>query len=302
MKAARLLVILAAACSPGRTDRERLGDVAWHDARWSEAMSSYKEAGDTPQLTAKYADAALQAGLLAESAQAWTKLGVDAPERAAEAAAGLARVADVAERDGKQAALASAVAGLRRVAPGWPLGRVASRLAGTAAITQAQVPDVVPAMLISADGREASEPLLLALAQSDRARSACELAVPILEGVLRRTANPAIRDTATTTMGWCELGLGEGALQAARPGDAERWFDRASRRAPGAATGRRAMIGLGDARLAQGDTISARLTWQVVAMAVDVPADSLTQLALLRLQALVPTVAPDTGTLHPVRP
>lgn len=301
MKPARLLVVLLAGCSIGRPDRERLGDVAWHEARWADAMADYHAAGESPRLTAKFADAALLGGSLAESAQAWTKLGTDAPERAGEAAAGLARVADAAEHDGKQAALAQAIAGLRRVAPGWPLGRIASRLGGAGALPPAQTADVIPAMLAATPGRDATDPLLLALGQADRARGACDLAVPILEGVLRRTTNAGLRDTATTTLGWCELGLGLSALQAARPGDAERWLDRAAHREPQGAVGRRALVGLGDARLRQGDTVAARLVWQALATA-DVAPDSLTQLALLRLQSLTPTVVPDSGTLHPVRP
>ena len=296
-----MVLVAVTGCSLERPDRERLGDVAWHDARWAEAMADYQAAGDSPRLTAKFADAALQGGLLTESAQAWTRLGTDAPERAAEAAAGLARVADAAEHDGTQAALAQAIAGLHRVAPGWPLGRIGSRLSATGGLAPAQVADVIPAMLASTPGRDATEPLLLALGQADRARGACDLAVPILEGLLRRTVNAGLRDTATTALGWCELDLGLGALQAARSGEAERWLDRAAHREPQGAVSRRAQVGLGDARLLQGDTVAARLAWQALA-ATDVAPDSLSQFALVRLQGLTATVRPDSGTLHPVRP
>ena len=301
MKAARLLVVFLVSCSLGRPDRERLGDAAWHEARWTDAMADYRAAGDSPRLTAKFADAALQGGSLAESAQAWTKLGEDAPERTAEAAAGLARVAAAAEHDGKPAALAQAIVGLSRVAPGWPLGRIASRFGGAGALAPAQTAVVIPAVLAAAPGRDAIDPLLLALGQADRARGACDLAVPILEGVLRRTTNVGLRDSATTALGWCELGLGLSALQAARPGDAERWFDRAAHRVPQGDVGRRALVGLGDARLRQGDTVAARLAWQSLATAAVAP-DSFAQLALTRLQALAPIVVPDSGTPHPVRP
>ena len=300
MKAARLLVLVVAACSLDRPDRERLGDVAWHEARWTDAMADYHEAGDAPRVTAKFADAALQGGLLAQSAAAWIRLGTDAPDRVSEAAAGLARVADAAQHDGRQAALADAIAGLRRLAPGWPLGRLASRLGGAGALPAAQAADVIPAILAAGPAADATVPLLLALGQADRARGACELAVPILEGVLRRTADAGLRDTATAELGRCELGLGLTALETARPGDAERWFDRAAYREPQGAVARRALIGLGDAQLRQGDTIAARATWLI--LAADTAPDSLTQLALLRLQALTATVVPDSGTLHPVRP
>jgi hypothetical protein len=263
-------------------------------------MADYRAAGDSPRLTAKLADAALQGGLLAESAQAWTKLGTDAPEQAAEAAAGLARVADIAEHDGKLPVLAQAIAGLHRIAPSWPLGRVASRLGDVTVVPAAMVPDVVPAMLVTAVGPDASSSLLLALAQADRSRGACEPAVSVLEDVLRRSTNAGLRDTATTSLGWCELGLGLMALQSARAADAERWLDRAVGREPQSATGRRAQVALGDARLRQGDTVAARGVWEGLANSA-APPDSITQLALSRLVALTPTL-PDSGTLHPVRP
>jgi tetratricopeptide (TPR) repeat protein len=300
VKAARFLWVFVAGCSLGQPDRERLGDAAWHEARWADAIADYRAAGDSPRLTAKLADAALQGGLLAESAQAWTKLGTDAPERSAEAAAGLARVADAAEHEGKQAALAQAIAGLRRVAPAWPLGRVASRLGEVGVVLPVQAPDVIPAMLAAATDHDAAGPLLLALGQADRVRGACEAAVPILEGVLRRTMNAGLHDTAATALELCELGLGLGALQGPRPGDAERWLDRAVRRDPQGAVGRRAQVALGDARLRQGDTVAARSAWQLLVTSA-APPDSVTQLALLRLQAVTPTL-PDSGTLHPVRP
>ena len=295
------MLVLLAGCTLGRPDHERLGDVAWHEARWSEAVAQYRTAGDSPRLTAKFADAALQGGLLAESAQAWIKLGTDDPERAGEAAAGLARIAGLAEHAGKQGVIATVLVGLRRVAPGWPVGRIAGQLVRTSDMTPAQVADLMVAMLAATPGRDAADPLLVTLSQADRARGACDLAIPMLEGVLRRNTNAGIRDTATSTLGWCELGLGLTALQTERLGDAERWFDRAAARDPQGLVGRRALVGFGDARARQGDSASARLAWRTVATAVGAP-DSLTQLALLRLAEPLRAVVPDSILLQPVRP
>lgn len=301
MKGARLLVVLLAGCTLGRPDRERLGDIAWHEARWTDAIANYRSAGDSPRLTAKLADTQLQAGLLAESAQAWTRLGTEAPERAGEAAAGLARVAGIAGRDGRQGAIAMAIVGLRRVAPAWPVGRIAGDLGRTGDLEPGQLADLVVSLLAATPDRAAADPLLLTLGRADRARGACELAVPLLETVLRRNANPGLRDSAATTLGWCELGLGLAALQADRPGDAERWLDRAAAGDPAGAVGRRALLGFGDARARQGDSVAARTAWRTVATANTSP-DSLTQLALLRLAEIVPAVGSDTTIPHPVRP
>ena len=66
MRIGTVLVLLLAGCSSGGSDRERAGDVAWHAGRWVDAMADYRAAGDAPRLTAKIADAAMQAGALSE--------------------------------------------------------------------------------------------------------------------------------------------------------------------------------------------------------------------------------------------
>jgi hypothetical protein len=305
VKTARLLATgaiasVVAGCSIGQGGREQLGDEAWHDARWADAVADYRAAGDSPRLLAKLADATLQGGLLTQSAEAWTRLGTDAPDRAAEAAAGLARVASAAEQAGNDAALAQAMAGLHRIAPGWPLQRVAARIGRVADLQPAAAADVIPALLSTSPGRAVAEPMLLALGRADRARGSCDVAVPILEGVLRTTTTAALRDSAATPLAWCELQLGLTALAAAHPGDAERWLDRAAQHDPNGAVARRARVAFGDALASEGDSAAARLAWQAVVTA-PVPPDSLTQLAALRLQR-PPAVVGDSGTVRPEHP
>jgi hypothetical protein len=84
-------------------------------------------------------------------------------------------------------------------------------------------------------------------------------------------------------LGWCELVIGLRALSSEHPAEAEGWLDRVARRDPLGAVGRRAMVGVGDARLAQGDIPAATLAWQTVAAAPVAP-DSITVLALERLR------------------
>jgi hypothetical protein len=293
-----LLLALAAVsgCGWGRGGREQLGDEAWHDARWADAVADYRAAGDSPRLIAKLADASLEGRLWTVSAAAWTRLGIDAPDRVAEAAAGLARVAALAQDAGDDAGLAQAITGLRQIAPGWPLQRLGARLGGVGDLQPAAMADVIPVLLSSVSGREPTEPLLVMLGRADRARGDCNAAVPILEGVLRTTMNASLRDSATTTLGWCELGLGLSALAAQHPGDAERWLASAMRRDSAGAVGRRARLGYGDARAVEGDSAAARLAWQFVASGT--PQDSLTQSAFQRLSQPAPPTAPDTAA-HP---
>ena len=292
-----LPVVLA--CCTGGAGHERVGDRAWHDGRWGDAAAAYRAAGAAPRLIAKLADAELQGGMLTASAQDWTRLGLADSSSIGEAAAGLAHVADLAVQNGDSTALGKAISGLRQVAPSWPLGRLARPIGRLDALSPGEVQAVVPAMLAGADPASV-DPLLLQLASADRAASDCADAVTVFESLLRRSAAGTAADTARSGLGWCELGLGLAALGASHPGDAERWFSRAAGADSLTPVARRALIGIGDARAGQGDSIAARQAWQVVATA-SVPPDSLTQLALTRLQQLVPSVIHDSAPPAPGR-
>jgi hypothetical protein len=66
---------------------------------------------------------------------------------------------------------------------------------------------------------------------------------------------------------------------------AERWFESAVSAAPATPFGWRASIGLGDARVKQGDVLGAAIAYQTVLSAASVP-DSLNKLAADKLNAL----------------
>ncbi|MGH7583019.1 MAG: tetratricopeptide repeat protein, partial [Gemmatimonadales bacterium] len=294
------VVLLAlVACSSSGASHERAGDLAWHDGRWADAVAAYRAAGTTPRVAAKEADAAMQGGMLTTSARAWVALASLDSDRAGEAAAGLARVADQAQQRGDSAGLAEAVAGLRQVAPTWPVGRIVRVVSGLAALPARQVQVLVPAALAANPDPEGVAPLLLHLGNADRAVGDCGRAVPVFQDILRRSAGASVRDSAAVHLGWCELGLGLTALAASHPRDAENWFDRVIARDSASAMARRALIGMGDARAGEGDSLAARLAWQAVAVAAVVP-DSLTQLAIARLQRIVPSVR--GGAMGPGQP
>ncbi|HEY4321818.1 MAG TPA: hypothetical protein VGM77_11660 [Gemmatimonadales bacterium] len=295
------MLLVAAGCAWGKPGKERMGDDAWHAGRWTEAVADYAAAGSSPTLLAKLADASLQAGDLTGSAKAWVQLATDAPQRAGEAAAGLARVADAAAEGGNQAALAAAVVGLRQVAPGWPLGRLAARLGVPVGLQPFEAGEIIPALLAASPPREQVDPMVLALARADRSLGACPLAVPMLDGVLRRSTDTVLRDSVSAVAATCELSLGLAALDGGHLGEAELWLNRATGRAPDTPIGRRAMVGFGTARLREGDSVTARSAWEAVATS-PAPADTITQLALQHLQQLAPVMAGDSGILTPGRP
>lgn len=298
MKRTLLLLAFLGACSRSQPDQERLGDRASHDGRWGAAVTAYRAAGDAPRVDAKLADAAFQAGSLLVAVHAWNQLAAAAPTRVGEAANGLARTAAAAERTGDQAALAEAIGGLARVAPGWPLGRLSLRLAHGSGADGGSPPDlaILPAALAAGPGRGAVDTLLYLLGVADGHAGDCDRAVAALESVLRRSGDIGLRDSATSRLAGCELTLGLAALHGEKAADAEGWFERASRHDPAGPVGRRALVGLGDARLTQGDSLAAVAAWQAVVEAV-APPDSITQMALERLHG------PPTGvTTDSIRP
>lgn len=287
MKRAAWGLLSLLACGGG-PEHEQLGDAAWHGGRYAEAAAYYDSAGSSSRLLAKRADAALLAGRRDEAILAWVELGRRDAAHTGDAAAGLARAAVAAEAAEDQGALARAVAGLRELAPGWPVGRLALRLRDVGVLPPEVAVAVIPAALALAP-RGAADSLILVLGHAEASLGGCIRAVPLFEGVVRRSDQGERRDTATRVLASCELTLGLAALTEDRPGEADRWLDRAATRDPLSAVGRRALVGVGDARFRMGDLFAASLAWQAVATAPVAP-DSITLLALERLRG--PETAP----------
>ena len=274
-----LLVAVLLGCGGARNSPERLGDEAWHRGQWAVATAQYRLVGDIPRLLAKRADAALLGGDLMVAAMLYRQLGAADPTRTGEAAAGLVRVAEVAQRAGDVHAVAACIAGLAEVAPGWPLGRLALRLPSDAQWDPSLVGAIGPAGLAAAGG---GERWLLALGRGYRAAKRCPEAIAALETLRRRERGPAA-DTAGAELASCQLNVGLAALGAGRPGEADFWLLQAATADPLGASGRRALVALGDARLAEGDLAGANLRWQQV-LTAPVSPDSITVMALERLR------------------
>src|SRR5437899_1621316 len=207
--------------------------------------------------------------------------------RADEAADGLDRVARAALAANDRTALASALTGLREVAPRRPLGRYVV-LAALDAVDRgdtAEAKALLPVAAASAVDASRADSLLFVYGMMLVRVRDCSTAVRVFEGVVRRDRAPAVSESAREGLGLCALVAGQMALESGRPGDAEDWFRRAT--APGASPDvvRAAFLGLGDVRLAQGDIAGAMDSYQQ-ALAGGTPGDTISQRAQEKLNKL----------------
>lgn len=288
MNRAVLLVLGLAACGGGGADPELLGDRAYGAGKFSAAAAHYgaalaKHPGG--RLWAKAGAASLHAGDLARAGQAYAHLGTEDPTRVDEAADGLARVAHAAELAGDPAALEAAVLGLRTVAPARPALRYALAAAQARALPAVEALTVLPQALAAADDPRTVNALLFRYGTALEQTAACDDAVLAWQALLRRSTDSALRRTTSVALSGCALRLGLGTLAGGRPADAERWLGQAAGNDSSSWTGRRALIGLGDAHRERGDTADAMAAFQA-ALAHGAGGDSLSQLAAARLKAL----------------
>lgn len=94
----------------------------------------------------------------------------------------------------------------------------------------------------------------------------------------------------------CFFRLGAMQLMTA-PDSAEAWFRSAAGINATTPLGRAAMVGLGDARLRQGDLVGAALAYQTILSSGD-RSDSLSTVAAAKLNALVSANVPDSLSME----
>lgn len=290
-----LLTLLAGggvgACTHAAANHEELGDRAYAAGSYADALAEYQldrrgNSGDAT-LLAKIGAAALHAEDYDVAADAYRALGKRDRSRAEEAADGLDRVARAALGANDRTALASALTGLREVAPRRPLGRYVI-LAALDAVDRGDTAEAVallPVAASSAVDAARADSLLFVYGMTLVKVRDCSTAVRVFEGVIRRQRAPIVVESAREGLGLCALLQGQIALEAGRPADAEAWFRRAT--APGASPDvvRGAFLGLGDVRLAQGDVAGAMESYQQ-ALAGGTPGDTISQRAQEKLNAL----------------
>ena len=285
------LLALMCACTRSAADHEELGDRAYTAGDYRSALAEYqlgtRAHPGTASLDAKLGAAALHTEDYTAAAEAYRALAHDDRSRVDEAADALERVVRAALGTNDRGALASALTGLREIAPGRPLGRYATLAAldavdrGDTATALALLPVAAAA---SSDPARADSLLYVYGMTLVRVR-ACSTAVRVFEGVIWRKRAPVVVEPAREGLGLCALVEGQLALEAGRPADAEDWFRRAT--APGASPDvvRAAFLGLGDVRLAQGDIAGALESYQQ-ALVGGTPGDTIAQRAQEKINSL----------------
>ncbi|HET8635190.1 MAG TPA: hypothetical protein VFL88_13660 [Gemmatimonadales bacterium] len=294
---ALLLIGFCLACSGGQQERD--ADELYLSGRYADALPLYAGLAATHEsarLWAKTGATALRAGQLDSAASAYLALASADPSRHAEAGDGLAEVARQALRTRAMGALATAVAGLERIAPEWPVTSYAYALVQGGTLKPASRAKMLPLALAGAPDAGTFDSLLLQYGGL-MSTSQCAEAAYAFRAVMRRSTNAGMRDSAGTGYATCALRLGIAALDSNAVISADRWFARASRGDPAGWTGRRALLGLGDARVKQGDPIAAAIAWQR-AITLGTPDDTLSKLARNRLATLSP--ADSAGDTRPV--
>jgi len=286
-----VLLLLSLACTRSAANHEELGDRAYAAGQYADALAEYElgrrvNAGSAT-LLAKVGAAALHAEDYDLAADAYRTLAKRDRSRADEAGDGLERVARAALSANDRTALASALTGLREVAPRRPLGRYVV-LAALDAVNRgdtAEARALLPVAAASAVDAARADSLLFVYGMTEVRVRECSTAVRIFEGVVRRQRAPAVVEASREGLGLCALAQGQIALEQGHPADAEAWFRRAT--APGASPDvvRGAFLGLGDVRLAQGDIAGAMESYRQ-ALAGGTPGDTISQRAQEKLNAL----------------
>ncbi len=288
-----LLVCLAGlmttACVGSASEHVRLGDQAYVERRFGEALTEYRlrlvQHPDDRTVRAKAASAAIHAGDLEAAVEEYVALADGGSERnVAEAGDGLARVVRVAADSGDQTALAAAVGGLRHVIPGRALGDFAGQLA----LDVREAPpsdDVLSVLLFAAAGApdaRLQDSLMFEYATTLRRLGKCVEAVPVLESLMRRQMEPAVIGRSRDALGFCAYNLGERARDANLPLNAEEWYLLAIRRAGSTQYGRRSYLGLGDVLFARGEFVAAGVAYESALLGGQ-PDDAISQTALAKL-------------------
>ncbi|MEO8200931.1 MAG: hypothetical protein ABI679_10455 [Gemmatimonadota bacterium] len=275
------------ACPSAAADHAKLGDKAVGVADYTTAVAEYRAGVQTSprgELLAKLGSAAIHLKNFREAAEAYRKLGEVDPARAGEAATGLERVARAAQENLDAAAMREALIGLQAIAPDRPTGRIALTLVLSGRLEPAEALSLLPYALAGARDDATVDSLLQLYGEAFRETTACEEAVRIYQTIVRRAGGNTVSRAATQGLAECSFRLGVDAQGLNQPEIAERWYRNAASADSASDTGREALMGLGDVRLEQGDTVHAAAAYR--AAFVRGAADSLGRVAAGKLSAL----------------
>jgi tetratricopeptide (TPR) repeat protein len=272
---------------------ERVGDDAYVAERYRDALAAYMpvaEARPDGRIWAKVGAAALHAGEVRQAIAAYRALAGADVARRVEAADGLERAAAEAERRNDPALLEEAVETLRAVAPERGIGRFALGLSRSGMV-RPTAEDLAGALTVAGQAG-AVDTLLARYGRTLRQSGNCAEAVPLLRAALRRAGGGAGGAEARAGLAECALRLGQAAL-ADTPARAEEWFRTAAAADSSSDVGRLALVGVGDARVRQGDVVAGAISYQA-AIAKSARPDSVHQLATRKLNALASAGAADS--------
>lgn len=281
-----LASIVLTGCPSAAADHAKLGDQAVAENDFNVAVAEYRagvQASPRPELLAKLGSAALRLKNYREAAEAYRRLGETDPSRAGEAATGLERVARAAAEAHDHLAGREALLGLQAVAPERPAGRIALTLAMSGRFSASDALPLLPYALAGARSDATVDSLLHLYGNALKETTACEEAVRIYQTLLRRTGSTG--STAAAGLAECAVRLGMDADALGQPEIAERWFRSALKADSLTDLGRQALMGLGYARLSQGDTLSAAVAFRTAVERWG-SADSLGQVASQKLGTL----------------
>jgi tetratricopeptide (TPR) repeat protein len=287
VKLARVAALLMLAACGGAGNHEKTGDLAYGEGRFADALNEYRlitGLNTNARIWAKLGAAALHSGDLRQATEAYLRLAREDSKRAEEAAEGLEAVARTAERTANAGALRDAVVGLQSVAPEHVTGRYALLLAREAGTDKAALVAVLPGAIASAAESGTVDSLLTVYGAALQSTAGCGQALLPFRTVLRRTHDSLVAAQARTGVAECALAMGQRAQAAGKTTDAALWFAESARMDSTSVTGRRALLGLGEARAQEGDSLAAVLAFQAAANVS--PPDSVSQAASARLAAL----------------
>lgn len=293
------VLLTALACQGTAADHERLGDRAYLESRFGEALVEYRVAlvqrAPDGRLRAKAGAAALRAGEFLAGVEEYRLLGQEDQARTAEAVDGLQRVAEAALREGDRATLRAAVTALRELAAGRALtafgGQLAEVLGENPAAAEALT--LLPYAAALAPDARREDSLLYAYGDVLRRTGRCEAALAVFEGILRRARAVGTTDDAGRSATVCALDLGRQALADGRPQEAQDWFRRAVQLGEDTERGRAAYLGLGDVAFALGD-FEAAVDAYLRARGTGALGDSIAAQAMERINRLT-----NAGTVFP---
>lgn len=251
-------------CTGVAADHETVGDRAYAEGRYREALVEYRlalvQSAPDPDVRAKAAVAALEVSDFAAAAREYGALAAEGgAERVEEAADGLVRVARAALSAGDQDGVAAALNGLQEVAPGRAAGQLVHRFVRATGRVPSSAEGLALLRYAAAGAPDArsQDSLMFAYARLLSRLGRCEDAMPVYESLVRRRREPAVMPESREGAALCALKLGRQALDGGQPTVAEEWFRRAVQGEEETPAVRAAYIGLGDVQFARGDYLSA---------------------------------------------